>query len=298
MQISVSRKIVWVIEAAFYVAFVTLMRMLPIDIASSLGGVLFKTVGPLTSTQKTVSKNIDLAFPDLTPQQKAQLIRDQWERTGRTTAEFPIMDRIKHESDRIKVVGQEYLKPYIEAKKPIVVVSMHQANWELVPIVIINAGMQFLVTYRAANNPYVDERIKKARARYGVRLFGPKGNKGAKELLEALERGDSVGLMNDQKFNRGVETPFFGSIVETAPGPTRLAQKFKTDLVPVSVKRLNGARFEVTIHPPISVIEAGSKTESIDLTVKEITHWVESVIKDNPSDWFWVHKRWPNEIYR
>jgi KDO2-lipid IV(A) lauroyltransferase len=298
VQASFSRKIGWIIEAAFYDAYVALMRVLPIDMASAVGGWLFRTLGPLTSTQKTVRKNIDLAFPNMCSAQKKALILDHWERTGRTTAEFPIMDRIKNEPERIKVVGLEHLRPYIVAKKPFVAISMHQSNWELAPIIIIQAGIPFLVTYRAANNPYVDKRIKDARFRYGVRLFGPKGNEGAKELMAALQRGDSVGLMNDQKFNRGVKTPFFGSVVETAPGPTRLAQRFNTELIPFSVKRLRGARFEVTIHPPISVVKSESKAKSIESTVKQITQWVESVIKDNPADWFWVHKRWPNDTYR
>jgi len=88
---------------------------------------------------------------------------------------------------------------------------------------IVDAGVTCQMTYRAANNPYVDERIKKSRERYGVKLFAPKGGEGARELLEAMERGESVALMNDQKFNGGIAAPFFGQPAHTAAGPSRLA---------------------------------------------------------------------------
>ena len=84
----------WRVEAVFYDAFVGLMRALPVDTASDLGGWLFRTFGPLTSTQKTVTRNLKLAFPEMTEFDRQALCRKQWENTGRTTAEFPIMDRV------------------------------------------------------------------------------------------------------------------------------------------------------------------------------------------------------------
>ena len=65
------------------------------------------------------------------------------------------------------------------------------------------------ITYRAANNPYIDRRIAKARLAYGTPVLTPKGA-GTRELMRALMKGESVGLMNDQKFNQGIAVPFFG----------------------------------------------------------------------------------------
>ena len=84
-----------------------------------------------------------------------------------------------------------------------------------------------------ANNPYVDAMIRKNRARYGVKLFAPKGGDGARELLAGMQRGESVALMNDQKFSEGPEVTFFGQPVNAAPGPSRLALRFGTSRIPV-----------------------------------------------------------------
>ncbi len=288
----------WRLEALAYDAFVTLMRGLPIDTASDLGGWLFKVLGPLTSTQKTVRANIDIAFPDMAEADKKALIAAQWENTGRTTAEFPLVDKMGMDSGRVEVVGMERLKAIADGGKPVVIISAHQSNWEMVGTPLFALGIVFQITYRAANNPYVDARIKEGRRRFGARLFAPKGGDGAKELLLAMQKGESVFLMNDQKFNRGVPTPFFGHLVDTAPGPTRLAQRFGTYLQPITVRRLHKARFQVTAHAPIEVAETGHKGEDIDATVCKISSFVEGIVRGNPADWFWVHKRWRNETYQ
>lgn len=292
------KDIMWRLEALFYDGFTFLMRLMPIDMASDSGGWLFRKIGPLTKTHHTVLTNLSLAFPHMKDDEIQKLALDQWEQTGRTTAEFPLMDRLKSMGERYKINGLEHLDDYKANAQPFIVASMHQANWELVPIVVLSQDIPFLVTYRAANNPYVDERIRQGRFRYGVRLFGPKGSDGAKEIIQALEDGTSIGLMNDQKFNRGIKTTFFGHEVETAPGPSRLALRFQTDIVPISVKRLHKARFIVTIHPPIKPNLSLSKSQTIDDMVQSITRWTEDTIKENPKDWFWVHKRWPNNVYK
>src|SRR5690606_29305746 len=94
-------------------------------------------------------------------------------------------------------------------REPVVFISGHFANWELMAAAIVGAGIDCLITYRATNNPYVDRRIREGRARYGVQLFAPKGES-ARDLLQALAQGRSVALMNDQKFNEGISVPLFG----------------------------------------------------------------------------------------
>lgn len=288
----------WRIEALFYDLFVALMRLLPVDTASDLGGWLLKVIGPVSPVQKTVRRNIDIAFPEKDEAWKARVIRDQWENLGRTFAEFAIMDRITIANGRIVVEGREHLRAIVAAGKPVVFISGHFANWEAMPSAIIDSGARCRITYRQANNPYVDQRIKEGRRRYGIELFAAKGEEGARELLEAMHEGQSVALMNDQKFNRGIPTPFFGTVADTAPGPTRLALRFGTVLQPLSIERLHKARFRVTAHEPITVEKTGSRAGDIEATVLKVSAFVEEVVCARPEQWFWVHKRWPNAAYK
>ncbi len=289
--------LLWRAEALGFDLFIGVVRLLGVDAASAFGGWLGRTVGPLSSAHRVATRNLKLAFPDKNEAWRAAVLKAQWEGLGRTFAELPLMDKIVRSKDRVEVVNQERLFQIAADKTPVVFVSGHLSNWEVMPATIVNSGVACEMTYRAANNPYVDERIKASRFRYGVRLFAPKGGDGARELLEGMKQGRSVALMNDQKFNTGVEGLFFGHPVRTAPGPSRLALRFGTVLQPMSVQRTKGARFRTVVHDPIHLPNTGDRTADIETGVKLVNAFMEDRIRERPEEWFWVHRRWPNEVY-
>lgn len=288
----------WRLEAVGYDLLAGLARMFPIDAVSDFGAWLFQRLGPLTSAHRTAEINLRLAFPTAPDAEIARLLAEQWDQVGRWAAEFPILDRIIADPDRVELVNGERLTQIARDHEPVVFISGHFSSFEIMPAAIIHAGVTCQITYRATNNPYVDERIKKSRFRYGVRLFAPKGGDGARELLEALGRGESVALMNDQKFNGGVAAPLFGVTAHTAPGPSRLALRFHTVLQPMSVQRKHKARFRVVVHDPIRLAETGDRTADIEAGVRQVNAFIEDRVRERPAEWFWVHKRWPNEIYK
>ena len=297
-RVSLRQDLIWRVEAALFAGFIGLMRLIGLETASNFGGWVLKTLGPITGTQKTVMRNLRIAFPEMGEDERKALALAQWEQTGRTFAETGIMDRLTPDSGRIDVVGAERLEAIRSSGKPVVFVSGHMANIETMAAVLVASGIPVQVTYRAANNPYVDAQIVAARARYGVKMFAPKGGDGARELLAGLSRGESVALMNDQKFSEGPEVRFFGQPVNAAPGPSRLALRFGTVLQPMSVVRLPGVRFRVTAHEPIALENTGDRSGDIARGVQAITTFVEDRVREHPVDWFWVHKRWPDKVYR
>lgn len=296
-KISLQQDVIWRLEALGFDIFTTLFRLLPVDWASAMGGAVLRALGPLSGAHKVADRNLQLAFPDMPEAERNRILVAQWDGFGRTFAEFSLMDRILPSTGRVEVVNVERLHQIAAERLPVVFISGHLSNWEVMPAAIVDSGVTCQMTYRAANNPYVDDRIKKSRFRYGVRLFAPKGGDGARELLEAMGRGESVALMNDQKFNGGVAAPFFGHMAHTAPGPTRLALRFGTVLQPMSVQRTKGARFKVVVHEPITVPRTGDRTADIEAGVHLINRFMEDRICERPEEWFWVHKRWPGEVY-
>ncbi|WP_269716531.1 lysophospholipid acyltransferase family protein [Caulobacter sp. NIBR2454] len=297
IRASFAQHAAWRLEAFAFDLFTGIMRLLPVDWASAMGGALLKNLGPLSGAHRTADRNLRLAFPDKDDAWRADILKKQWEELGRTFAEFPLMDRIILSPDRVEIENLERLHVIAANREPVVFISGHFSNWEVMPAAIVQSGVDCQITYRAANNPYVDARIRKSRFRYGVRLFAPKGGDGAKELLAALKTGQSVALMNDQKFNGGVAAPFFGHLAHTAPGPTRLALRFGTVLQPMTVERTRGARFKAVVHDPIVLEQTGDRTADIEAGVRRINAMVEDQIRKRPHEWFWVHKRWSNEAY-
>ena len=226
--------------------------MFPIDAVSDFGAWLVRSLGPLTSLRRIAETNLRLVFPNATDAEIARLLRAQWEELGRWIAEFPILDRIAAEPERIEVQGLERLTPLTEAGHPAVLISGHFSNFDVMAVAIVRAGVQCQITYRATNNPYVNDRIIENRRRYGVKMFAPKGTQGAREMFRAIARGESIALLNDQKFNGGVAAPFFGHLAYTAPGPSTYALHFGIPIQPMSVQRLSKARFKVIVHAGLS----------------------------------------------
>ncbi|WP_395674151.1 lysophospholipid acyltransferase family protein [Phenylobacterium sp.] len=293
-----SRDLAWRLEALAYDALAGLARSFPIDAVSDFGAGLAARLGPLTSSHRVAEINLRTAFPEKSDVEIAELLAEQWRHVGRWAAEFPILDRILADPGRVEVVGAERLDAIRDGAGPVVFISGHFSSFEIMPAVIIRAGIACQITYRATNNPHVDARIRASRFRYGVRLFAPKGTDGARELLRALSRGESVALMNDQKFNGGIEAPLFGVPAHTAPGPSSFALRFGIPLQPMSVQRVGKARFRVVVHDPIRLADTGDRTADIEAGVRTVNAFMEARVRERPAEWFWVHKRWPNAHYR
>ena len=291
------REVGWRIEAGAFDLFSAVFRLMPVDAASSVGAGLLKLIGPLSGAHRTAARNLEIAFPDMDSGERRRLLAAQWDNVGRLFAEFPLTDRLTPASGRVEIVGGERLAEIARDHRAAVLISGHFSNWEIMAAAIVHLGVDCQITYRAANNPGIDRRIIEGRRRYGVKLLAPKGGDGSREILDAMKAGQSVAFLNDQKFNGGVTAPFFGRPTQTAPGPTRMALRFDAPIIPMSVQRTRGARFRVVVHPPLEFLRTGDRQEAIRAGVEAVNAFMEARVRERPTEWFWVHKRWPAPEY-
>jgi KDO2-lipid IV(A) lauroyltransferase len=291
------QELLWRLEALGFDLFTAVARAAPIEAWSAFFGAVARAVGPFTGAHRTARRGLALAFPDMPEREAQAILANQWDNFGRYLAEFPITDRLTPAGGRVDVRDAERLKAIAAAGRPVVLISGHLSNIEVMAGAIVEAGIRCQVTYRALNNPYVDRRVREGRFRYGVRLFAPKGAEGARDLLEALSEGRSIAILNDQRYDGGVAAPFFGRTVMTNPAAVRLAQRFGTIIQPMSVQRVGGVRFRVFAHEPIEVPDTGDRTADIAAGVAAINAYIEARVRERPGEWWWMHKRWPREDY-
>ena len=294
---TVWRRLGWRAQTLAYDLVSGMVRALPLDTASAMGAAIVGALGPLTGKHRIVLRNLELAFPEKPPSERAEIAREFWRKVGRTFAEFPLMDRITPATGRVEVEGLERLTELARTRTAAVLISGHLSNWETMMAVIVHSGLDCRVSYRPANNPYMDARITESRRRYGVQLFAAKGGDGTRGLIGALSKGGAVALLNDQRDSSGVEAPFFGRPVWAAAGPARLAMKYGQRLFPMSVVRLEGCRFRVTIHAPIELEDTGDRAADLQAAVGKINAFIESCIRARPAEWLWAHRRWPVTLY-
>ncbi|HWE98300.1 MAG TPA: lysophospholipid acyltransferase family protein [Caulobacteraceae bacterium] len=288
----------WRAEAVAFVVFSAVLRMMPVDVASAIGGWIGRMVGPLSPAHGTAMRNLELAMPELDLSERRRIALEQWESFGRYIFEFPLSHRLTIASGRVQVVGGERFEAVAQSGRPAVFISGHLANVDIMAAAILEAGIICDITYRAANNPYVDRRMVETRRRYGVRLFAPKGVEGGRAMIEGLGAGRSVAMLNDQRYDGGSRGVFFGHEVMTNPAAARLAQRFGTTIQPLSIRRTRGARFKLTCHEPIALAAAPDRQAAIDQTVQAINAFVEARVRERPGEWWWMHKRFPPEVYR
>ena len=284
------------VEAFFYDAVTGLLRLLPFAWVSAAGGLLLRAIGPLTSKHKVARRNLKTAFPDASPAELRRLLSAQWDNSGRTFAEFALTDRIRaFEPDaRVTVEGMEHF----DANVPAILISGHFANWEVMATVLTQSEHPVRVTYRKINNPLIDARVREQREAYGTKFLVQKStHRGGRELFTALRSGESIAILNDQKFNTGLSLPFFGVPAMTAQGAVRLSMKTGRPVLPMSVVR-NRDRFTVRFHPPLEWERTGERDADVEAGVRAVNGFIEARIRENPAQWFWVHRRWPREHYR
>lgn len=290
-------RLVWRLETFGYDAISALLRLLPVDAASAFGGFITSTFGPLTPADKVIRRNLELAFPEKSLEERERIRKQAWEEFGRFAAEFTMLDRLTATSGRIEIVGGERLKAMHDAGQPALMISGHFSNFEMMAAAIVATGGPVQISYRPANNPYFDTRVVQGRARYGVQSLAPKGSGGAREIIRALAKGESVAMLIDQKFNSGVASPLFGHMAHTSPGPVRLGRRFGGKVIPMGIERQKGARFKVTFYEPIQLPQTDDIEADTDIGVRQLNAFLEERIRARPHEWFWAHRRWPKSMY-
>ncbi len=262
-----------------------LLKMLPIDWASDSMGAVARALGPRLKVSNLGRKNLALAFPKKTPQERERILKGVWENLGRVVGEFPHMDTIATSPDRVEVVNGTLIDLLRDDGKPGIFVAGHLANWELPHLTVISHGLPIGLISRPPNNWIVRWFLDYVRRNALVHLI-LKGAAGSKQLLKFLQQDGHVGILVDQRLSEGDLIPFFGREAFTAVGPAKLAAKYKAPLVPVQVERLKGAHFRVTFHEPLVLKSTPEKT------TEALNKMIEKWITKNPEQWLWLHNRW------
>lgn len=267
-----------------------LVRLLPVDWASALGGWLGRAFGPGLKVTGQARRNLKRAYPEKTAAEIETIILGMWDNLGRTVLEHPHLERLK--DNNVEVVNPERIDGLKNDGQPGIFFSAHSANWGVLALATVRRGLPIHVIYRAPNNPLVDWIFQHRLP--GESEMIPKGSQGAKRILKLLKKGEHVGMLVDQKMNDGIAAPFFGRDAMTAPALAQFALKYHCPVVPAEVVRTVGARFRVILHPPMEIVDTGDRRADIVATMTKVNAMIESWIRKNPEQWLWLHNRWPD----
>lgn len=290
------RRIRYFMEYILVLVAFAVFRALPLDRASAFGGWIGRRLGPRLKISGRARENLSNVFTDMSDNEREKIVLDMWDHLGRVFAEYPHLGNFdRYDGDgRVEVVGEENIAQIRDDGIGGIFVSGHIGNWEIASLCAKQRGLPLVHIYRAANNPWVDRLIERCREPVGGRHY-PKSPRGARNLLAALKANEHLAILLDQKYNEGVAIPFFGRDAMTAPAAAELALRFGVPLVPVRVERLGGARFRLTVLPPLDLPDTGDRDADVRTILRQINGLFEEWIRERPDQWLWPHRRWPKD---
>ncbi len=281
------RYIIWPIEAILLFFVLLILRIVPIDIASSSTGWLSSKIGPLTSWHKRARANLSLAIPELSENEHNQILSAMWWNLGRNIGEFSHTLSLMNSSKRVQIEGLEKIAGCEEGS---IIIGAHLANWEVIPTILKRLNRKSGIVYRPLNNPLANFLIQK-RQKYLNANFFQKGRKAASGMLSTVQENGVIAILIDQQLREGRMVPFFGMPAKTPIAHIKIAAKLQIKLFPVETIRTNGAYYKIIVHEPVTVKKAATD-EEILAVAKHINELVEDWIKKHPDQWLWPHRRW------
>ncbi len=261
-----------------------------LDTVSALGGRLGRIVGPrLTRRQALARRNLSLALPEVDAD---AVLAAMWDNLGRTFFEIAKMRGLEDGKGAgvVEIRGAEHLRAALAEGRGAIGFSAHLGNWEVLAVAPALLDFDAAMMYRKPNNPAVHEMLNALRpARV---TFLEKDRAGTLGAFATLKAGGCVGLLVDHRYNKGVEVDFFGRPARVAPTAALMARKTACPLLPLRVERLDGARFRMTIEPPLAVDRDLPPDAFAQTVMQAAMNRVECWIRERPAQWFWVQRLW------
>ena len=264
-----------------------IFKIIGLKNSTYISGKLFNFFGPLFRSNKICHKNLSLAFPELNKLERNKIIKNMWFNYGGILAEYIFINKIKY-SKKIKVENQFILDSIKEKSEPVIFVSGHFNNFELMAMHIEKSGIDLAAIYRPLNNKFLNPIMEQIRKTHICKKQIKKGISGTKEILQNFKNGTSIALMIDQRVSQGIKSKFFNKEAFTTTIPAQFVKKFGAKIIPIYIEKSNDGFFKLKIFNPLNF----EKSDSLEKITLDLNKTLEKMILKNPSQWIWTHNRW------
>ena len=267
-----------------------LFKFIGLRLSRKVASKFFSIFGPFFRSKKVIEKNISFAFSETSKEFKKNIIDKMWKSYGKILAEYAFIKYFREvESEKfLEIKGQEILEEVKFSKEPVIFISGHFDNFELMAMHIEKSGVDLAAIYRPLNNNFLNPVMENIRKKYICRKQIKKGISGTKEILKHFKSGTSIALMIDQRVTEGIKSLFFKNYAFTTTIPAQFIKKFNCKIVPIYIERKNNENFMLEIMKPIN-FDNDLTTENITLKLNQL---LENMIIRNPHQWIWSHNRW------
>tara|TARA_E500000331_G_C17226258_1_gene700455 strand:- start:892 stop:1755 length:864 start_codon:yes stop_codon:yes gene_type:complete len=267
-----------------------IFKILDIKYSRKLSSIILCTIGPLFRSKKIINSNILRALPNIDNKKLNKIKYLMWDNYGKILSEYMFLKNFRNSNyeKNIRIIGEKNLNDIKINDEPVIFISGHFSNFELMAMNIEKLGIKIATIYRPLNNIFLNFIMENIRKKYICKNQIKKGKSGTRELLKLFKDGYSIALMIDQRVTEGIKSKFFGQEAFTTSIPAQFVKKFNCKIVPVYIERSNDRNFEIKFHEPLIF----KKDEKIDKITNQLNLVIEKMILNNPGQWIWTHNRW------
>ena len=289
-MINLIKKIKYFLQFFFISLFLLIFKLLGLKISRLISKKILTFVGPLFRSNVMITANISLAFSEKDENFKKKIINQMWSTYGKILAEYSFIKNFKNQKleKKIEVEGQSELEKIRTSNKPVVFISGHFDNFELMAMHIEKSGIDLATIYRPLNNHFLNPIMENIRKKYICKKQIKKGISGTKDLLKYFKSGTSIALMIDQRVSEGIKCKFFGKEALTTTIPAQFVKKFNCQIVPIHIERKKDDNFKLRVFKPMNF----SRNDTLESITLSLNLFLEKMILKSPGQWIWTHNRW------
>jgi KDO2-lipid IV(A) lauroyltransferase len=282
------KKINYFLQAFFIYLFFLIGRCLGLKISRKIFSFLFSSFGPFFKSRITISNNLKIFSKNISNLEEKKIIKKMWENYGMTFIEYIFLDYFKKNKSHVLIEGEKNLYSINEKNKPVIFISGHFANFELMSMEITKKNINLATIYRPLNNFYLNPFMEYLRKKYVCKNQIKKGINGVRDAIGFIKKNHSIALMIDQRVSEGEKINFFNKPALTTTLPAQLAMKYDLKIIPVFIQRIKNGGFKIEFHKEINGKNFNNKLE----LTKELNKVLEKMISNKPDQWIWTHNRW------
>ena len=282
------KSISYFIQALIIYTFFFIGKIFRITISRIIFSLLFSLIGPIFKSKKIIKKNLEIFSKNISKLEKRKISKSMWKNYGMTFIEYIFLHRFRNQNSHVDIIGEEILAEVIKKNKPVIFISGHFANFELMSMEITKRNINLATIYRPLNNYFLNPFMEYLREKHVCKNQIKKGINGVREAISYIKKRHSIALMIDQRVSEGETINFFGKAALTTTLPAQLALKYDLGIIPVFIERTKNNRFRIEFQ---NEIKANKFIDKMQLT-KELNKILEKMIVRNPNQWIWTHDRW------
>ena len=279
-------------QAVFIYLFFIIIKIIGLNLSKTVFSFIFNLIGPLIKSDQIININLENFMGPQNDAIKKKIKLMMWANYGKTFVEYIYLKKFKNSDAHIELRGEHILNKIKKDGRPVIFVSGHFSNFELMSMELTKRNIKLATIYRPLNNFFLNPFMEHIRKKYICQNQIKKGVAGIKESVKYIKNNFSIALMIDQRVSEGKKLPFFENMALTTTVPAQMALKFNLDIVPIYLARKKNDNFEIEIYEPIK-IEKNDKTEVNKLNISiKLNKILEKMISKDPGQWIWTHNRW------